>query len=259
MRKVISIITLIFLLTQVGCETERRIFNGPYFIRFTDTDITLKESHSQPDSLEVHYAGPALDEDLIVSYAISGNAREGVDYTILETRGKVTIKAGDYFANIIVKMINNSNDILRSQDIIFTLQSVSSAKVQVGQGDSAIGNTFTFTIVDDCILGGDYIGQRGSPNIPGITITSTDCETYTLSNFNINVFSSTTQEMPLKFVDNGDNTLTIPEQEEPNLNADQATISGTGVVDPLTRKITMTVKLVDFTDQPEVTFTLIPN
>jgi hypothetical protein len=65
--------------------------------------------------------------------------------------------------------------------------------------------------------------------------------------------------MDLKFVDNGDNTLTIPEQEEANLDPSLATIRGTGVVDPTTRIITMTITLVDFTDQPEVSFTLTPN
>ena len=65
--------------------------------------------------------------------------------------------------------------------------------------------------------------------------------------------------MDLKFVDNGDNTLTIPEQVEENLAPDQATIRGTGVVDPITRNIIMKITLVDFTDQPEINFTLTPD
>ena len=58
--------------------------------------------------------------------------------------------------------------------------------------------------------------------------------------------------MDLKFIDNGDNTLTIPEQEEEQIDEELATIRGTGVVDPVTREIILTIMLVDFDDQPEV-------
>ncbi len=91
----------------------------------------------------------------------------------------------------------------------------------------------------------------------GITITSSDCETYLLSNWNINVFNSSTP-MDLIFIDNGDNTLTIPQQEEETLNTEFATIKGTGVVDPLTRKIILTITLVDFNEE-QVTITYLPD
>ena len=258
MIRVITLFYVLSFLVIMGCETERVIFKGPYFVRFTDASTTQKESHSKPIDIEVHNAGPALDEDIVIAYKISGDAREGIDYTILGERNRVTIKQGEYSGIIQVQLINNANNILRSQDILFTLQTVTTGKRQIGQGESAIGKSFSFTILDDCILGGDYIGHRGSPPVEDITITSTDCVTYTLSNWNVNVFTTSTA-MDLKFVDNGDNTLTIPEQEEENLDADHATIKGTGVVDPTNRKIIMTITLVDFTDQPEVSFTLTPN
>lgn len=249
----------ILLIAICSCETERIIFKGPYFVRFTEAAQSEKESFSQPLQIEVHNAGPALEEAIVINYKISGSAREGVDYIILTEREKITIGKGGYAGKIKFQLINNANNILRSQDIIFTLQTVSSEKLQVGQGESFIGKTFTFTIVDDCILGGTYVGTRGSaPPIKNITITSSDCETYTLSNWNINIFNSTT-EMDLKFVDNGDNTLTIPQQEEENLAPEVATIKGSGVVDPTTRKIIMTIMLIDFENQPEVSFTLTPN
>jgi hypothetical protein len=248
----------ILLLVFSSCETDLVIFSGPYFVRFTEATQTEKESFSKPIEIEVHNAGPALDEDITVTYKISGSAREGIDYTIVTEHGKVSIKKGEYVGQIKIKLINNANNILRSQDIVFTLESVSGGNLQVGQGESFIGKTFTFTIVDDCILGGTYSGARGSSTIPNITVTSSDCEIYTLSNWNINIFTSTT-EMDLKFVDNGDNTLTIPQQEEENLNEDLATIKGSGVIDPTTRKIIMTIMLVDFDNQPEVTITLTPN
>jgi Calx-beta domain len=256
MKKVLLYIFSFMLM--LACDTDKIIFNGPYFVRFTNATQTQKESHTSPIEIQVHNAGPALEEDVTVNYKISGSAREGIDYKILTEREKVTIKKGEYLGTIKIQLINNANNILRSQDIIFTLQTVSTEKLQVGQGQSFIGKTFDFTIVDDCILGGTYTGIRGTPEIPNITITSTDCETYTLSNWNINVFTTTT-EMDLKFVDNGDNTLTIPQQEEQNLAPEVATIKGSGVVDPTTRKIIMTVILVDFEDQPEVSFTLTPN
>lgn len=260
MRKGITSLVLVVLLVITGCETERVIFHGPYFVRFTEESITERESHSAPVNIEIHNAGPALDEDVVIAYTISGDAREGVDFTIAGVRERVTIKSGEYFGTIQVNLINNSNNILRSQDIVFTLQTVSTGKLQIGQGESAIGKTFKFTILDDCILGGDYIGHNGSsPAVGGITITSPDCITpYTLSNWNINIFS-TSAIMDLKFIDNGDNTLTIPEQKEENLPDDLATIRGTGAVDPTTRNIIMTITLVDFDGAPEVTFTLTPN
>lgn len=250
-------IFLIALLTA-GCETAPIIFSGPYFVRFTDINKSVKESFSKEILIEVHQAGTALESDLIINYNISGTARAGIDYKINGTSGKVLIKKGEYVGNISVSLINNSNNIIRSQDLVITLASTDNADRKIGQGESNIGNAFTLNIIDDCILGGTYIGQRNSVNVSDINITSSDCETYLLSNWNVNVFNDNTA-MDLRFIDNGDNTLTIPEQEEETLDPSQATIQGFGVVDPATRKIIMTITLVDFTDQPQVTITYLPD
>lgn len=257
MRKAITIAAFLSMLISAGCETEKIIFSGPYFVRFTETSLSLKESFSKPVIIEVHQAGKALDQDLIIFYKVSGNARNGVDYTISGEVGKVTIKKGEYVGTISISLINNSNNIIRSQDLILTLESSSSGERKIGQGESSIGNVFTLTIIDDCILGGNYIGEQNSVSAAGITITSSDCETYLLSNWNINVFNSSTP-MDLIFIDNGDNTLTIPQQEEETLNTEFATIKGTGVVDPLTRKIILTITLVDFNEE-QVTITYLPD
>ena len=258
MRKVMSIAIVLFILLGSSCETEPIIFTGPYFVRFTETSLSLKESFSKPVLIEVHQAGDALEEDLVIAYKVSGNARSGVDYVITGEVGKVTIKKGEYLGIISLSLINNANNIIRSQDLILTLESSSASERKIGQGKSNIGSTFTLTIIDDCILGGTYIGQRSSVNQPGITITSSDCETYTLSNWNINLFNTNTP-MDLIFIDNGDNTLAIPEQEEENIVDESATIKGRGVVDPLTRVIIMTITLVDFAGQPQVTITYLPD
>jgi hypothetical protein len=248
------------LLMIAGCETERLVFDGPYHVRFTEDAHSEKESFSKPIDIEVHYVGPEVAEDLQISYSISGSAREGVDYEILGERGVVTIEKGDHFGVIQVQLINNSNNILRTQDLVLTLQGISDPSVGIGQGSSAIGKEFTLMIADDCILGGNYIGMRNEVTVPieDITITSQDCEEYILSNWDIHVFDFM-QIRDLTFIDNGDNTLTIPEQEESTLDESRATIKGTGTVDPVTREIVMTITLVDFQDQPQVTFTLIPD
>jgi hypothetical protein len=256
--KIFSAFALIFLMLITGCETEPIIYRGPYHVRFTESSAYDKESFTQPIDIQVHLAGPALDEDLTIGYLIGGTAREGVDYVILDERKKVKIPAGEYFGNIRIQLINNANNILRSQDIVLTLISANEGNLAIGQGPSAIGKEFTFTIFDDCILGGTYTGQRSGGDLySDISITSQDCETYILSNWNIDVFSSGT-EMDLSFIDNGDNTLTIPEQEEENIDDELATIKGSGVVDPVTREIIMKVTLVDFDDQPEVTIVYKP-
>jgi len=244
----------------VSCETEKIHFTGPYFVRFSDSSQTMLESYSKPISIEVHFAGPALTEDLTITYGISGSARENVDYKILGTRGIIKIPKGQFTGNIQMQLIDNANNILRSQDVIFTLQTVSNSNYRVGQGESAIAKSFTFTIKDDCILGGTYLGERDELTLPisNISITSTDCENYTLSNWDIYVFQYP-EVRHLTFVDNGDNTLTIPTQKESTLPDSLATIKGSGTVDPVTRQIMMTVILEDFDGKPEATFTLIPD
>lgn len=242
-----------------ACETERIIFTGPYHVRFTESAAFEKESFSKVIKIEVHNVGPALDEDVAISYLIGGTARENVDYVILDERKKLVIPAGEYFGYIRIQLINNANNILRSQNIIFTLQTTNQDGLEIGQGPSAIGSTFTYTIYDDCILGGTYNGTRvgGGAVYTDLSVTSQDCETYTLSNWNLGVFQ-TSQEMNLVFVDNGDNTITIPQQEEEFIDSDLATIEGEGVVDPTTREILLNIKLIDFENKPTASIVLKP-
>jgi hypothetical protein len=253
-------LTLGVLTISISCETERLIFKGPFHVRFTESAGVEKESYSKPIPIEVHIAGPAPDRDITLSYTISGNAREGIDYVILGTRGSVKIQKGKYFGYIELQLINNANNIIRSQDVVFTLQSVDDNLLEVGQGSGGIGKSFTFTIIDDCILGGYYLGSRGAFSVPvrNITITSQNCETYRLSNWNINIFQFD-DPLDLVFIDNFDNTITIPAQEEESFPEEFATIIGSGIVNPLTREIIINLTLVDFEGSPTVTFTLIPD
>jgi hypothetical protein len=256
-------ILLAVIVFAFACETERKLFDGPYFVRFTETTLTQKESYTKPIDIEVHLAGPVPKSDVTITYKISGTAREGIDYVFVGKRGEVEIESGEYFGKVTIQLINNSNNIIRSQDIVLKLLTIDAEGIQVGQGVSSIGNEFRLTIQDDCILGGNYYAIRTPSDVPvtDITVSSSDCNEYVLSNWNIYNFEYFIFfSMPdLLFVDNGDNTLTIPPQEESLLDPDKATIDGSGVFDPTTRKITLSVRLVDEPDQPVFTFTLVPD
>lgn len=246
--------------TMLACETDPILFEGPYHVRFTDASKTVKESVREIISVEVHIVGPAPEEDVQVQYEISGDAQENVDYVILGERERVVIEEGEYFASIDIQLINNANNILRTQDLVLRIVGVNAPELGLGQGVSGIGRSYTLTIEDDCILGGRYRGQRDEASVPieDISVTSSDCEEYLLSNWDINIFQFP-QQRSLLFIDNGDNTLTIPQQEDATLPADLATIRGTGFVNPETGSIQFTIELVDFEEPAEFTFTLIPD
>jgi len=244
-----------------GCEPEKMIFTGPYHVRFTSEAAFEQESFSEEIELSVHLAGPQRDQRIEVSYSIAGDAREGIDFEITSERGLVTIPANSSFGQIKLRLINNANNILETQNIVFTLTGVSPVDLAIGQGESEIGREMTFTIIDDCILGGYYTGYGPGISRPfsGIRITSTDCREYLLSNWDLDlpVFTSNTVR-DLTFIDNYDNTITIPEQEEATLAEDQATIRGTGVVNPITNEIVLTIEFVDVEDVESQTVRFIP-
>src|SRR5919202_1084425 len=176
----------------IACEEQDldRTFQGPYFVRFTDSTLTYKESYSPIIPITVHNVGPVLNQPITVSYTISGTAREGKDYSIEGTKGTVTIPANKSFGQINLTLINNANNILESQTLIFTLTSVSPNSLQVGFGqDNVVGKKLQFTIQDDCLLGGSYTGTgvvaKQNFSVPDISITSIDCKQYTVSNWNI--------------------------------------------------------------------------
>lgn len=259
---VLSIAALI-----LACEDEKIIFNGPYHVRFTDTAQSFKESFNETIEISVHNAGPQLEEDLLITYVVGGTAREGRDYFFETEKGIVTIPEDESFGYIRIGLINNSNNIIDAQDITLTLISVNNSERTVGLGD--LGRRYTLTIVDDCLLGGTYTGTFSDvPGVEGIAITSNDCIEYTVSNWDINLYFgffdpqvfefSLPRERSLTFIDNFDNTITIPEQEEPTLEDSIATIRGNGSVDPVTKRITLNVELSDFPGQPVLQLTYLP-
>ena len=258
MRKLFVILLMVPLI--LGCEPEEITFKGPFHVRFSESELTEKESFAQLIQIQIHNAGPQLNEDLSITYSISGDARENVDFEIMGTRGLVIIPENESFGFIDLQLINNANNVLESQQITFNITGVSSPNIEIGRSkDGIIGKSLTFTIIDDCILGGNFFGTSdpSDPVVEDITITSLDCIEYVLSNWDVNVFNFPSIRN-LTFIDNFDNTITIPEQEESTLNDEQATISGNGSVDPITRVVTLNIELVDFEGSPIVTLTFTP-
>ncbi|GAB3889249.1 hypothetical protein [Spirosoma agri] len=244
-----------------ACEEDHdlnRTFQGPYFVRFTDSTLTYKESYSQPIAIRVHNVGPILSQPITINYSVSGTAREGKDYSIVGTKGTVIIPANKSFGEISVKLINNANNILDSQSLTFTLTGVQPNTLQVGfgTGEVPIGRRFTLTIKDDCLFGGFYTGSGvvagRTATVPNVEITSTDCKQYTLSNWNIGLinfvvvgnstlFGFNAEKPALIFTDNGDNSLTVPSQANDALGTNGA-LSGTGAWNPRNRQITLNLQ-----------------
>lgn len=243
-------VVVLLMLGLAACETSDidRTFEGPYFVRFTDTTVTYKESYSKPIAIQVHNVGPQLDQPITITYTISGTAREGKEYSIIGTKGTVVIPAKASTGNIMVQLLNNANNILESTSLTFTLTGVQPGTLQVGFGkNNIIGKSLTMTIQDDCLLGGSYTGTQKygtqTATVSSIDITSTDCKRYSVSNWNIGIpfFSFDAIKPTLNFTDNGDNSLTVPTQGNPELGATD-TISGSGAWNPRTRVITLNLQ-----------------
>ncbi len=104
-----------------------------------------------------------------------------------------------------------------------------------------------FTIEDDCLLSGLYsavlLNNTQSETYRGIRISSTNCREYTLSNWNLGLFNLNALKPDFTFIDNGDNSITIPKQIEAQLSAPRDTIDGDGFINPLDQSITFNLRL----------------
>jgi hypothetical protein len=229
-----------------SCEKKEIVFEGPYYVRFSDSTAFARESFNEPIKIAVHNVGPQLDTRIKVKYVVSGTAREGIDYRIEGTKGEVIIPSGESFGYITLQLLNNSNNILESQNVVFTIIEVSPENLRIGTStDGIIGRSTTFTIIDDCILSGSYTGTRQGSRVAqsGVAITSSDCKEYILSNWNIDLITYPSVAIDLRFIDNGDNTLTIPPQLEERFEEPRDTIQGFGSVNPLNGTLSFNVQL----------------
>jgi len=233
----------------LGCDKQDidRTFEGPYFVRFTDSSLTFRESYSPVILVRVHNVGPVLKEPIRVSYTISGNARLNRDYQIQGETGTVIIPANKSFGEIGVKLINNANNILESKTLTFTLTGVQPGTLQIGLGPAGVlGKSLRLVINDECLFGGTYTGtarlRNQAVSVPGIDISSSDCKTYTLSNWNLGLLNFNATKPTLRFIDNGDNTITIPPQSNAEI-ASTDTLKGNGAWNPRDRKITLNLQI----------------
>jgi hypothetical protein len=243
----------------VSCERKETIFEGPYYVRFTRPDTTVRESYTKPMRLAVHHAGPQQSEPITVRYLVGGSAREGIDYRILGEKGKVVIPANQSFGYVNMELINNANNIISSQDVVFTITEVTPANLRIGFGSGEIGKISRLTIADECILNGVYTGalqtDRGTLTKQDISITSTDCREYRVSDWNVGLlFGINALKPDLLFVDNGDNSINIPAQREEYLSAPYDTIRGDGFLNPLDQSVTLNVQLKR-ENRPDTTLT----
>ncbi len=264
MKKYFKIASLLVLtgIVFLSCEEQRIEFEGPDYVRFTDTTLVFKESHSLMVPVRVHLVGKPRTEPITVSYSVSGTAIEGRDYTIEGPDRTVTIPANSFFGTIPVNFINNSNNILRTQEIIFSLRAVSggddNAAIQTGTGkNNLLGSSLRLTIQDDCLFGGFYTGKRAgyTGQVKDVEITSTNCTDYLLSNWNIGILSFNADRLTLQFTDNGDNSITIPSQFNGFLGD---TLMGNGAWDPRTRDIVLNVMIKTETEAGKDTLITIP-
>lgn len=260
-KTILALITLLFGVFLVSCEEERITYNGPAFIRFNDSTLSEKESVSKAIKIKIHNGGKVLEESINVSYTIGGTAREGRDYRIEGTKGTVIIPPRQSFGEITIYLLNNANNIIESSTIEFNLTAAKPAdKVQVGFGKSGLGNKMIFTIRDACIMDGIYTGllpvnATQSFQLADIEISSADCKRYTVSNINVGLLGfpqffnwdspvGFEAERPtIDFIDNGNNTLTIPQQLVPQFGTGYDTVSGTGVFNPVNKRITLNIKM----------------
>jgi len=237
------------LCATVACEKKELLFEGPHYVRFTRPDTTVRESYTKPMRLLVHNAGPQLSEPITVRYVVGGNAREGIDYRILSEKGRVVIPANQSFGHVDVQLINNANNILSTQDLIFTITEVTPASLRIGFGSGEIGKISRITIADECILSGAYtaVFQARSQNFtkPGVRITGigNECREYRVSDWNVGLFGINALKPDLLFVDNGDNSITIPPQREDFLSAPRDTIRGDGFFNPSDQSLTLNIQL----------------
>ena len=126
-----------------------------------------------------------------------------------------------------------------------------------------IGKTLTLTIQDDCLLSGFYTGSRristGTAQVKDIEISSLNCKTYNVANWNVGgLFDFNATKAKISFVDNGDNTLTIPPQVSADLGAPYDTLRGTGLWNPQTKAITLNIRVKVPLSQKKDTVVTVP-
>lgn len=127
-----------------GCEEQDFLFDGPHFVSFTQSSISLSENASAPLGAVVQIS-QKRDFDVQVAFeVIADGAIEGQDYNVL-TNSPVTIPAGSFEVPILIEPIDNSEFETSARKVTFTITSASNdIGVQVNE------STEINIVNDDC-------------------------------------------------------------------------------------------------------------
>jgi len=129
-------------------------FNSDPVVNFSQVKQNVTEK-AGTISLTVSLDQASISSDITVNYTVSGNATGGgVDYTLADTSGKVTIVKGNTSATIDITIVNDTKYETPDEDIVFTLDSVTNATL-------GTTNIDTVTIADETYnLGGTITGLK---------------------------------------------------------------------------------------------------
>lgn len=127
-----------------GCEEQDFLFDGPHFVSFTQSSISLSENSADPLGAMVQIS-QKRDFDVQVSFEVTADgAVEGQDYNVL-TASPVTIPAGSFEVPILIEPIDNSDFETAARKVTFTITSASN-DIGVQVNESAEVNI----VNDDC-------------------------------------------------------------------------------------------------------------
>lgn len=150
MKKRLSLIAKILtafvlvVVVAVACEEKQTIFDGPYYVRFTNTSASIAENATSNSTIRLHAASPKRGSEIEVKLSVQGGT-EGVDFDFVQGGTTLTIPAGEYFTQFVIAPIDNDiND--GAKTIRFTIESVSGG---LDAGFGLVGKTFTYSITDD--------------------------------------------------------------------------------------------------------------
>ncbi|HEY9738632.1 MAG TPA: hypothetical protein V6D06_20205, partial [Trichocoleus sp.] len=138
------------------------------------------ELSAVPGVFTINLSDPASAGGLEVSYSVSGQAQNGVDYGLLS--GTVVIPAGEFGANIFVNPVNDLIDEDPPESIVLTLEVGSD--YQIGGTASA-----TVTISDDDVAGvrilesgsRTIVAEGGRTDTYQVSLTSQPTDTVTVA------------------------------------------------------------------------------
>lgn len=144
MKKIFVGILMAGVIGFSGCEEQDFLFDGPHFVSFTQSSISLSENAGAPVGAVLQIS-QKRDFDVQVSFDVSAEgAVAGQDYNILTT-SPVTIPAGQFEVPIMIEPIDNTDFETEARKVTFTITSVSN-DIGVQVNESAEVNI----VNDDC-------------------------------------------------------------------------------------------------------------